>query len=130
MLLGGLLLTALAGCGGGQSSPNTVPIDLYGIWKLTRISGGITGSNNTPSSTETIAFRTNNTATITRDGTETTGPFTSKREQTNLQTTPLLILTLPGGTKRAMTTKTSTTLVLSEYNISDVQQFEYTRQNL
>lgn len=125
----GVVALVLAGCGGGEKSADAPPSDLYGTWKLTRIRGGVGGVDMAPDYQETILFRTNGTASIQRnDAPPVDGAFQSKRQVTDLQSQPLLVLTLPNGIKRAILTKSLTSLTLSEFNISDRQMFDYTRQ--
>ncbi|MDX2284055.1 MAG: hypothetical protein NW241_07820 [Bacteroidia bacterium] len=119
----------LWGCGGGEASPDRPPSDLYGAWRLTRLRGGIGAVDMAPGYTETLTFRTDNTASIQRnDAPPVTGPFTSERQQTDVQSQPLLVLTLPGGTKRAILNKTISMLQLTEFNTSEPMIYEYTRQ--
>ena len=122
-------LTLTAGCGGGSSSPNDPPFDFYGTYKLTHIYGGIGVVDIVPTYTEIVTFRTDNTVLVTRDGKVVMdGAFDSKREQTVTSYLPLLIITFPDTTRRAVLTRTQTTLTLSEFDTSEPQQFEYMKE--
>jgi hypothetical protein len=123
----GLSVIGLSGCGGSNGSTNDIPSDLYGTWVLTDVRGGTPGDS-TSGLTETLTLRVKNTASIQDNNNPVVnGTFTAEVKVTDIESKPLVVLTLPGGIERAIIDETTTMLTLAEVNTSNRHFFDYTR---
>jgi hypothetical protein len=123
------MLLGLASCKKDKNTQKTD--DLYGSWKLVKVTGGIAGMNITAAQAgrdpETIRFNANNTYTKTLKYNTTTGVYRVDRATIAGYKNPIDIVVFDTSGKLQYTISRDT-LVMSNYEVSDATADWYVRQ--